>query len=156
MAKQKTITERVDQVTGEIAEYLRSTRKRSFLTKSGRENPDPTPMAPPVGYNRQPTLAERVREMVRSEKLRLEAEAAGAETFEEADDFDVPDEWEPRSQFEIPWEYNFDPHPEPKGGQGAPEAPAQRPEALEGPEATQPQNSPQVQPGGTAAPSTSG
>ena len=68
------------------------------------EIPDPVPMEPPLGYRRQPSLMEQVREMVRSEQLRREVESAGMETFEESEDFDVED-YDPRS----PWEENFDP-----------------------------------------------
>ena len=64
----------------------------SSLDARGAEVLDPTPMAPPVGYRRQPSLAEQIREMVRSERLAAEVEAAGAETFEEADDFDIEDD----------------------------------------------------------------
>jgi len=60
--------------------------------KRGREIPDPNPMAPPVGYKRSPTISDRIREMIRSENLQREALAAGAETFEEANDFDDPEE----------------------------------------------------------------
>lgn len=67
----------------------------------GREIPDPTPVAPPIGFNRQPTMVEHIRAMVRSEELRRAAEAAGAETFDEADDFDVPDELNPVSAYEV-------------------------------------------------------
>lgn len=58
----------------------------------GRELLDGTPMQPPVGYKRQPTMVEHIREMVRSERLAAEAAAAGFETFEEADDFNIADE----------------------------------------------------------------
>lgn len=81
--------------------------KASNLDAHGREIPDPTPMAPPVGYNRQPSLSEQIRAMVRSERLAQEVAAAGYETFEEADDFDVGDDFEPSS----PYEGNFDPIP---------------------------------------------
>lgn len=66
---------------------------------------DKRPIAPPVGYKRQPSMVEIVRDMVRSEHLRREAEAAGAETFEEADDFEVGDDFDPSS----PYENDFDP-----------------------------------------------
>lgn len=75
--------------------------------ESGSEIPDPNPMQPPVGYNRQPSLAEQIRAMVVSENLRREAEAAGMETFEEADDFDVGDDFE--EERHSPYEGNFDP-----------------------------------------------
>lgn len=75
----------------------------------GREIPDPTPLAPPLGYKKQPTLAEQMRAMVISEKLKAEARAAGAETFEEADDFNVGDDYDPTS----PYEEIFEPLPAP-------------------------------------------
>lgn len=71
-------------------------------TLDGKELPDPVPMAPPVGYKRQPSMVEHIRSMVRSERLRMEAEAAGMESFEDADDFDVPDDPEPASRYEVP------------------------------------------------------
>lgn len=58
------------------------------------EKPDPTPLAPAIGYKREPSLAEKIRQMVRSEKLRQELESTGAESFEDADDFDVGDDFE--------------------------------------------------------------
>lgn len=73
----------------------------------GREIPDPTPMQPPIGYNRQPSLAEQMRAMILSEKLAQEAAAAGMETFEEADDFDVGDDFD--QERHSPYEANFDP-----------------------------------------------
>lgn len=66
--------------------------------------PDPTPIAPPVGYVRSPTIAEQIRTMVRSEQLRAVADASGMDTFEEADDFDIGDDYDPRS----PWEEQFE------------------------------------------------
>lgn len=87
---------KIDPETGEIVQ-----------DKHGREMPDPEPMQPPLGYNRQPTLAEQIRAQIVSAKLAMEAEAAGAETFEEADDFDVGDDWE--AEKNSPYEANFDP-----------------------------------------------
>lgn len=73
----------------------------------GYEIPDPTPMAPPIGYNRQPSLAEQIRAMIVSQKLAQEAAEAGAETFEEADDFEIGDDFE--QERHSPYEANFDP-----------------------------------------------
>lgn len=138
----KAVKEKVDQVTGEILEYVRSLRPRSFLTARGQERPDPRPMEPPIGFKKQPSLHERIREMVRSEQLRLAAEKAGAETFEEADDFDIEDDLDIRSPYEIPWEPNFDPPPAPEAGQPRPEAAAERPQGVEAPEVPQSSNPP--------------
>lgn len=63
--------------------------------------PDPVPIAPPIGYKKQPSMVEVVRSMVRSERLALEAELAGYETFEESEDFDVGDDDMPRSPHEF-------------------------------------------------------
>lgn len=81
--------------------------KKKPLNPDGSEILDPTPMEPPIGYVRAPSLAEQIRAMVISEKLRLETEAAGAESFEEADDFMVDDDFDPTT----PYEVDFDPTP---------------------------------------------
>lgn len=121
----------------------------------GREEiVNPVPVAPPVGFRRQPSMVDIVRDMVRSERLRQEVQAAGMETFEEADDFDVGDDFDPSS----PYEVDFDPVPaselrrrrdvadleaarlanqdsELEGSQGRPEAVAKPAKPLDGPEA---------------------
>jgi len=77
-------------------------KKEKRLTKEGREKLNPKPMAPQIGYKKAPSIADRVRDMVRSERLKMEAEMAGAETFEEADDFDIPDDpIEPPTPYEM-------------------------------------------------------
>lgn len=88
----------VDPESGEVI---------SSLDDKGREILDTTPIAPPIGFREHPSMAEVIRDMVRSERLRQEAEAAGVETFEEADDFDVgdDDDFDPST----PYENDFDP-----------------------------------------------
>ena len=86
-----------------LVEIAKAHPKGRRYDEFGRFHPDPTPIAPPVGYQRSPTIAEQLRTMVRSEHIRMEAEAAGMDTFEEADDFDVGDDYDPRS----PWEEQF-------------------------------------------------
>lgn len=73
----------------------------------GYEIPDPTPMQPPLGYKRQDTLAAQMRAMILSDRLAREAAAAGAETFEEADDFEIGDDFDEVRY--SPYEANFDP-----------------------------------------------
>ena len=72
--------------------------------KDGKEILSSAPMQMPIGFEHPEPLHEKIRRLVRSEKLRLEVEALGKETPEEADDFDVGDEYDPRS----PYELNFD------------------------------------------------
>ena len=103
-----------DPETGEIHEaphqepFLRSLGLRPvMLDDYGHELLDPTPMAPPIGYKPQPSMVEIIRAQIRSEQLAKEAEDAGFETFEEADDFEVDDDYDPSS----PYEEMFDPAP---------------------------------------------
>lgn len=70
----------------------------------GRELLDPVPVAPPVGWFKQPSMFDQVRDMVRGEHLRMYAEAQGAETFDEANDFDVEDDLHPVSPYEAEFE----------------------------------------------------
>lgn len=89
----------VDPVTGEVVgEFLM--HKGRAMTVDGAELPDPTPMAPPVNYKRQPSMFEIVREQMRRQAAELAA-ATGAESEEEADDFDVGDDDELRTQYEV-------------------------------------------------------
>lgn len=82
---------------------------RAKLDEHGHEIVSNVPMAPPVGYKKEPSVSDRIREMVKSEMLRREVEAAGLETLEEADDFEIPDDPVDPS---TPFEAHFDPTPE--------------------------------------------
>jgi len=69
-------------------------------SKEGHEQLDPTPMQPPLGYKRTPTLSEQIAAQVRQMKVDLLADSELEETDEEADDFDVGDDFEPMSPYE--------------------------------------------------------
>lgn len=75
----------------------------SVLDDKGREIPDPVPMGIPVGLKRPPTLQEQIKAMVRTQ-LSQQMQQQGYETFEEAEDFDVDDDFDPKS----PWEHDFE------------------------------------------------
>lgn len=81
-------------------EYANKMARKELTVGGDALIPDPTPVAPPLGYIRQPSLTERIRDMVRSEHLRRVAEESGAETFEEASDFEVGDDYDPSSPYE--------------------------------------------------------
>lgn len=70
------------------------------LNERGQEVLDSTPMQPPVGYKKSPSISDQIAQAVRSQRLAEEAAAAGFETFEEADDFDVGDDFDPETPFE--------------------------------------------------------
>lgn len=74
-----------------MPEYAAKMSARGFDTENNFY-PDPTVIAPPVGFIDQPSMFEVVRSMVHNARLQQELDEAGAETFEESDDFDVGDE----------------------------------------------------------------
>lgn len=90
----------------------------------GREILDPTPVDFPLNFKRPMTIQEQIRTFIRQE-LSQTAAAQGEETFEEADDFDVDDDFDPTS----PWELNYEQQASPidgppgAGDPGAPEKP---------------------------------
>lgn len=70
------------------------------LDKKGREVPDPRPVEWPANLKRPLTLQEEIQRFVRVEMSQRAAEH-GMESFEEADDFDVGDEDEWQSPYEM-------------------------------------------------------
>ena len=117
-------------ITDDELEFVRHRIRTARIDGKGREILDPNPMAPPIGYIKQESLHEQIARMVRSERLRQEADAAGFETFDEADDFDIGDDYDPSSSFEEQFYGQFTMPPEasakaptsPEKGQGAPPA----------------------------------
>lgn len=70
------------------------------LDSKGHEILDGTPMAVPAGFKKPENLAETIQRLVRR-GLSEAAAAQGFETFEEAEDFDVPDEtFDPATPYE--------------------------------------------------------
>lgn len=60
--------------------------------EKGREICDSTPVEVPLDFKTPPSIHQLIAQYVRSERAAEVARAAGVETFEEADDFDVGDE----------------------------------------------------------------
>jgi len=75
---------------------MKETNKRH--DKDGAEVLDPVPMQPPLGYKRAPSLSEQIRQQVIAAKL--DELANMEETEDEADDFEVGDDFEPLSPYE--------------------------------------------------------
>lgn len=69
----------------------------------GKEVLDTTPVARNIPWSRPLTIQEQIQRYIRMEMSR-DASEHGNETFEEADDFDVGDDYDPRS----PWELSAD------------------------------------------------
>lgn len=89
----------------DLEDYILKLKARG-LDNDGKLVPDPVPIAPPIGYKKAPSMVEIVRDMVKGERLAQAAREAGAETFEEAEDFDVPDD---PPDMRSPFENTFDP-----------------------------------------------
>lgn len=77
---------------------------KPFKTARGREVLDPTPVTIPVNLRKSESMDERIARIVQHSVSKA-AQDAGLETFEEADDFDIPDDPEDPSS---PWEHDFD------------------------------------------------
>jgi len=90
---------------GESAPLFEQSVQAQYLDAYGREKPNPFPLEPPIGYKKQPTIAELMRQAIR--QASEEAKSAGAETEEEANDFDIDDEYDPST----PYEHDFEPDP---------------------------------------------
>lgn len=117
--------------------YSEKVLERGLTADGAEEVPSDVQVAPPIGYKKQPSMVDHIRQMVRSEQLRMAAEAAGAETFEEADDFEVEDDPVPVGSSEL-FEPDFEPpapvaEPLPGSPPAAPPAaPAAAPSAAPG------------------------
>lgn len=70
------------------------------LNEAGWEVPDPTPLTLPSGFRRPETLQEQVRRLVRSTVSQIAADQ-GVETFEDSEDFDVDDDFDPNTPYEV-------------------------------------------------------
>lgn len=77
----------------------------SGLDEKGREIPDPVPMSPPVGYTPPTELMTLIENVVRNREFLAALAKAEAETFEEADDFEVDEDYDPRFERTIYEEY---------------------------------------------------
>lgn len=76
----------------------------SIIDDYGREISSQRPVAPPIGWKREPSLIDLVRDMVKSENLRNHALSSGHETFDEADDFEDDEDDSPHSPYEAEFE----------------------------------------------------
>jgi len=74
--------------------------KMNTFDEQGREIPVRGKIAIPIGFHTPPSLQEQIRRFIRIEASNMAA-AAGHETFEESDDFDVDDDVDFKSPHEM-------------------------------------------------------
>lgn len=84
--------EEFDPETGEIA-------PRPRMGEDGLEYLSPDPVAIPARYRRPQSQLDLMRDVVREMSAR--AQEHEMETWEEANDFDIGDDYEPRSAYEV-------------------------------------------------------
>lgn len=89
-----------DPQTGEVRFSKRVSMQDRYLNKGGQEIPDPRPAAPSLGKKPEMHIRDYIRTMVRSERLQQDLDNQGVETFEEANDFEVGEDYFPDSQYE--------------------------------------------------------
>lgn len=77
-----------------------SKRSQERHNDAGEEILDPTPMQPPLGYKKSLSLSEQIAQQVRIQHLKILEDMAVEETEEEADDFEIGDDYEPMSKHE--------------------------------------------------------
>lgn len=89
------------------AKTLPDPDRRAGLDARGHEIPDPKPVSIPAGFEVPETLEEMMQRVIRT-TVSAEAAARGEETWEESDDFEIPD-GEDLADPATPWEEWFDP-----------------------------------------------
>lgn len=88
------------KVPVEVQEHRKA---RGLHPETGRPIYDPTPMAPPIGYKKQPSIFDQVRQAIRQERL-AELEQL-EETLDQVDDYEITDDPpDPASRWENDWE----------------------------------------------------
>lgn len=77
-----------------------------LFNKSGEYLPDPEPVVLAPAFDRPLTLQEQMARLIRDPNFvrQFDKDGQELESFEEADDFDIDDDYDPQS----PWEENFD------------------------------------------------
>lgn len=72
------------------------------LTAKGEEILSSTPLAVPLGFKKPQSISDKIAEFVYNQRLQEKLDAAGVETFEDAEDFEIGDDFEalPPSKYE--------------------------------------------------------
>lgn len=82
-----------------VVAAMKAHKKGLPLNDQGQLVPDPIPMAPPVGFKPSPSMTDLIRQQVLA--VSREAQRAGYDSLDDADDFDVGDDQEIQSPYEL-------------------------------------------------------
>lgn len=88
-----------------------------MLNEKGHEIPDPRPVAVPARFLRPPSRFDEMRALLNA--ARQDALSRQLETPEEADDFDVGEDYDPTSPWELTADQEADPLFAPRGDGGS-------------------------------------
>ena len=91
---EKTRKQRLSDIEKMIADHPKN---RAF--RGSQQFMDPTPVAPPVGYEKQPSMIDIIKQQVA--QVSLSAQDEGFETIDDANDFEVDDDPFPSSPYEF-------------------------------------------------------
>lgn len=80
------------KVSKELFDKMKELRT-AYIGDDGREVNNPRPMTIPAGFNRPPTLQEQIQRCMKVE-LSKQAMQQGYESWEEANDFDIEEDFE--------------------------------------------------------------
>lgn len=99
--KVKKIIDTLALIAG-TAQVVSSAVKKAVgkFNERGEELVDGRPMEPPLGHVETIPLAEQIAQAVRAAAFQKAISEAGGETFEESEDFDVGDDFDPSSPYE--------------------------------------------------------
>lgn len=74
--------------------------KVALLDPEGREIPDPVSLVQEVSWRDPPNIEATIQSFLAEQRIREALHEQGQETFEEADDFEVGDDFDPTSPYE--------------------------------------------------------
>lgn len=104
MGKNKVTPKDAEEMKAALAAWEKG--QNVYHGKNGKEYPRPEPVEMPIGAKKPESLEQKLRKIIRSEKMQAAVSAAGYETFEDANDFDTGEE-DLTSGFELPEDGNF-------------------------------------------------
>lgn len=88
------------------ADAIARHRKEKGLDPEGQPVFDPTPMAPPIGYKKQPSIFDQVRDAMKAHQLE-ELEQL-QESLDDAEDYEIDDDPpDPASKWEMGSQYSL-------------------------------------------------
>lgn len=97
-----------DKIRPEEIRKTQTLERKKRMSKDGGEVLDPKPRFVKTGIKKPESIQDQIKRMIRSERMAQAANKEGYESFEEADDFEVGDDYDPKTPWEEDFEGQFD------------------------------------------------